>query len=182
MIRERAKSLELLISQKKKFGTIYIDPPWQYGNKATRNKTDYDTMNLQEIKNLPIEKLAADQAHLHLWTTNAFIFECLPLIEHWGFEYKGMLIWTKPEIGMGNYWRISHEFLLLGVRGKCKFLDRSQRSWVEGKRYRHSHKPEEVRRKIEKVSPEPRLEMFARATTWGWTVWGNQIERTLYDK
>jgi N6-adenosine-specific RNA methylase IME4 len=32
---------------------------------------------------------------------------------------------------------------------------------------------------IEGVSPWPRLELFGRDKVAGWTVWGDQVERTL---
>jgi N6-adenosine-specific RNA methylase IME4 len=79
-------------------------------------------------------------------------------------------VWVKPQMGTGNYWRVSHEFLLLGVRGGCAFLDGSKRSWLQAKRKRHSAKPAAVRKLIEQVSPGPRLELFGRAPVDGWTV------------
>lgn len=60
----------------KKFGCLYVDPPWKYSNQATRASTDnhYDTMTVDDICAMPIRELAADKSHLHLWTTNAFLF------------------------------------------------------------------------------------------------------------
>lgn len=81
---------------------------------------------------------------------------------------------------MGNYWRVSHEFLIFAVKGNAPFLDRSLKSWAEIARGEHSAKPEQVRLLIEKASPSPRLEMFGRRVSDGWTVWGNQIRRDLF--
>jgi N6-adenosine-specific RNA methylase IME4 len=166
-----------LTTLNEQFGTIYADPPWKYQNQGTRSATDnhYKTMSIEEIKALPIANLAADNAHLHLWTTNAFLFECAEIIKAWGFTYKSMIIWVKPSMGIGNYWRVSHELLLLGVRGKCPFLNHSQLSWHQAERVGHSVKPEVFRKKIEQVSPGPRLELFARRPINGWTVWGDEI-------
>lgn len=175
--------LETLIDRGLKFGTIYADPPWQYGNQGTRASTGnhYEGMSVEEIAALPIDKLAADNAHLHLWTTNAFLFDCKKIMENWGFEYKSCLVWVKPQMGIGNYWRVSHEFMLLGIRGQCPFMDRSQMSWVQESRTKHSSKPETIRKMIEVVSPGPYLELFGRRIADGWVVWGDQIERTLFD-
>ena len=85
-------------------------------------------------------------------------------------------------MGIGNYWRLSHEFMLLGVKGGLTFLDRGQMSWLNHDRIGHSHKPEEVRWIIEKVSPGPYLELFGRRTIDNWTVWGNEIERTIFNR
>lgn len=164
-----------------KFPCIYADPAWQYGNQKTRGATDnhYPTMPLQDICDLPVKRVAADDSHLHLWTTNAFLFDSMQVMEAWGFTYKSMMLWVKPQIGMGNYWRVSHEFLLLGVRGSLEFADRSVRSWEEHPRGKHSAKPEAFRTLVERVSPGPRLEMFARTTCPGWHSWGNQVSHTL---
>ena len=40
----------------------------------------------------------------------------------------------------------------------------------------HSHKPEEFYDIVERVSPGPYLELFARRRRHGWTAWGNEID------
>lgn len=175
--------LDRLVTEGHKFGTIYADPPWSYGNQGTRSATDnhYETMTLEEIAALPVAELAAEQCHLHLWTTNAFLHDSFHLFEQWGFDFKSLLVWDKDKFGIGNYWRLQTEYLLLGVKGGLTFLNHSQPNIVRGARTRHSAKPEQVRRMIEKVSPGPRLEMFARRISEGWVAWGNEIERTMFD-
>ena len=176
-------SLQALIERGNQYATVYADPPWQYENYRTRGAAanHYPTMTVDEIAQLPVERLAARSAHLHLWTTNGFLFDAKRVIEAWGFTYKSVLLWIKPTIGLGHYWRVSHEFLLLGVRGTgVAFRNRSCRSWVEAKRTAHSRKPEVVRRMIEDVSPGPYLELFARSSTPGWTVWGNEVGSHLF--
>ncbi len=176
--------LQAIIATRQRFGTIYADPPWKYGNQSTRGATDnhYATMAVEDIAALPIAELAADDSHLHLWTTNAFLFEAKAIMDAWGFEYKSVFVWVKPQMGMGNYWRVSHEFLLLGVRGSCPFVDHSMKSWLSADRAGHSVKPFVFREMIEKASPGPRLELFARQTCEGWVSWGNEIKRTLFNE
>jgi N6-adenosine-specific RNA methylase IME4 len=166
-----------LIDSGKRFGTIYADPPWQYDNQSTRAATNnhYRTMTPDEIAALPIDQLSADDSHLHLWVPNAFLFEAKDVLEKWGFTYKTNFIWVKSSPGLGNYWRNAHELLLLGVKGSCPFLDNSQLSWIEAEREEHSTKPEVIRELIEKVSPPPRLELFARRIIPNWSVWGDAI-------
>ena len=146
-----------MADENRKFGTIYADPPWHYSNAASRGAAEnhYETMSTDAIAALPVARLAADEAHLHLWTTNAFLFEAERVIKAWGFTYKSCLLWIKPQIGNGNYWRVSHEFLLLGVRGNLTFPDRTQQSWLFADRGRHSAKPNVFRKLIEQVSPSP---------------------------
>ena len=179
----KTSDLAALTSRGMKFGTVMADPPWIYGNQSTRGATSdhYVGMSVDEIAALPVAELAADAAHLHLWTTNAFLFESKRIMEAWGFEYRSCFVWVKPQIGMGNYWRVSHEFMLFGIRGSCPFADRSLRSWGEFSRGKHSAKPDQIRALVEKASPGPRLELFGRRPAPGWVVWGNEIERTVFD-
>ena len=178
------RDLGVLVQQGVKFPTIYADPPWPYTNTAARGAAEnhYCTMTLEQIRNEPVRALAAEQAHLHLWTTNAFLREAFDVIRAWGFRYKSCLVWVKPQLGMGNYWRVSHEFLLLGVRGNLPFRDRTCRSWLMARRTLHSRKPFAFRALIERVSPDPYLELYGceEQPNSGWTVYGNQVERRLF--
>jgi len=165
-----------------KFGTIYADPPWRYTNQSTRGSTDdhYDgTMSVEELCALPVGDITEDKAHLHLWTTNAFLFETQKIMEAWGFEYKSTFVWVKPQMGMGNYWRNSHEIMITAVKGGLTADSKAEMSWVECKRGRHSSKPQQVRESIMKLSPGPYLELFGRRNIKDWVVFGNQIEEEL---
>lgn len=165
-----------------KFGTIYADPPWRYQNQGTRAATGnhYDgTLSVDELCAMPVGDVAAEKSHLHLWTTNAFIFECSRIMDAWGFKYKSTFVWVKPQMGIGNYWRNSHEIMLLGVKGGLTAASKSEMSWVECGRGAHSSKPMQVRERIERLSPGPRLEMFGRRPIKGWVVFGNQIIEEL---
>lgn len=124
---------------------------------------------------MPIGSLAEDKCHLHLWTTNAFIFECPKIFEAWGFEFKSTFVWVKDKMGIGNYWRNSHEILLLAIKGGQTAISHSEISWSHLPRGEHSSKPDKIREKIERLSPGPRLELFGRSPVPGWCVMGNQI-------
>lgn len=174
---ETVNDLHTLINVGRRFSTIYADPPWPYSNQATRAATSnhYPTMSIDAICDEPISALVNEQAHLHLWTTNAFLLDAFDVLEAWGFEYKSCFIWVQPQMGIGNYWRVSHEFILLGIRGGLTFHDRGQRSWLESPRLRHSQKPDAVREIIERVSPPDYLELYGRRAVKGWTVYGNEV-------
>ncbi len=175
--------LHALVEQGRKFGCIYADPPWLYDNQATRAATGnhYGGMTVDELCALPVRELAADDAHLHLWITNAFLFDAPRIFAAWGFEFRSSYVWVKPQMGIGNYWRNSHEIMLTAIRGNAKrFNDHSMKSWGEFDRTAHSAKPEQIRELIQRATHGPYLEMFGRRQTVGWTVWGNQIERNLF--
>jgi len=169
--------LAALVATGQRFGCIMADPPWPYTNQATRASTHrhYATLSLEELAALPLAALAAPQAHLHLWVTGAFLFDAAPLLAAWGFTYAGTsLIWAKPGMGTGNYWRQAHEQCLLGVRGGLTAQQRNLASWFTAPRGAHSAKPDRARDLIEQLSPGPYLELFGREAVPGWTVWGNQ--------
>jgi len=159
------------------FGCIYADPPWKYDNQGTRSSTNnhYSTMTVDDLCALPVAQLSADKCHLHLWTTNAFLFECPKIFAAWGFEFKSSFVWVKPQMGIGNYWRNSHEIMLLAVKGGLTAQDKGLMSWMQCGRGRHSSKPDEIRSLIERLSPGPRLELFGRRKVDGWVVFGNEI-------
>jgi N6-adenosine-specific RNA methylase IME4 len=175
-------NLSELTKSGEKFGTIYADPPWRYQNQGTRASTGNHyagDMSVEEICAMPIGELSADKCHLHLWTTNAFLFECPKIFAAWGFTFKSSYVWVKPQMGIGNYWRNSHEIMLLAVKGGQTALNRGQKSWLECSRGKHSAKPDAARHQIEKLSPGPFLELFGRKKVEGWTVFGNQIIEEL---
>jgi N6-adenosine-specific RNA methylase IME4 len=187
----KVDDLYKLISAGRKYGTIYGDPPWLYDNQATRAATvgkrvdgkakHYEGMTVEEICALPIAELAAENCHLHLWTTNAFLFRCPEIFAAWGFEFRSTFAWVKPQIGIGNYWRNSHEILLTAIRGPDSkhFNDSSLRSWLEADRTRHSAKPPIIREFLKRASAGPRLELFGREAVHGWDVWGNEVSSDL---
>lgn len=159
------RSLDELLATRHVFPTVYADPPWTYRNQSSRAAAvnHYATLSLQNICELPVPELAARNSHLHLWATTPLLQEALTVMAAWGFEYKSCFVWVKDKMGMGNYWRVSHELLLLGIRGSLPFRDCTVRSWLQCRRTIHSRKPELVRLLIERVSPGPYLELFGRA-------------------
>lgn len=159
------------------YSTIYADPPWPYSDQGTRAATSYHypTMSIDDIYRLPVSGRVKTQAHLWLWTTNSFLREAFDVIDAWGFAYKAAMVWVKPQLGLGNYIRVSHEFLLVASRGNLVGHATNQRSWIEHDRLEHSRKPEIFRQILEEISPGPYLELFARTKTDGWDSWGNGI-------
>jgi N6-adenosine-specific RNA methylase IME4 len=165
------------------FGCVYADPPWRYDNTVTRGAASkhYATMTLDEIAALPVEKLIAKRALLWLWVVNAYLLEVKPIIVAWGFEFKATEIWDTENMGTGNYVRNQHEILLLCSRGGQITLTTDTRSMVREKRGQHSVKPRAMRDIVERNSPGPRLELFARRRVAGWTSFGNE-DQTLASK
>jgi N6-adenosine-specific RNA methylase IME4 len=163
-----------------RLGCIVIDPPWPIAGAIL----PYMDIQVEELQSLPIGELAAGRCHLHLWTLpNSYHRIAYDIVENWGFRVVSEFVWCKTQPGKGNYWRMSHEILLTAVQGEHdRFDDRSLRSWIEVPRGRHSEKPDVVRQMIERASPGPRLEVFARKVTPGWYAWGHEIAEPLIDQ
>lgn len=167
------------------YSTLVIDPPWRYGNAATRGAAEdhYPTMSIEDLMELPaICPQIADSvdSHIYLWTTTSFLREAFDLLAAWGYTYKTNLVWVKPQIGMGNYFRVSHEHILFGVRGKCgPTLNDNTPTWFQAPRERHSKKPDVFYELVERSSPGPYLDIFSRPRqerlgSAQWDAWGNE--------
>lgn len=173
-----------------KFGTFVADPPWRYGNTSTRGAAEnhYPTMSIEELCDLDVVRdHAADEAHLYLWSTAGHLPEAFRVMEAWGFEYKTYLVWVKEQMGMGNYFRVSTELVLFGVRGGLRTRRRDVRNHFEYPRAKHSSKPSQFHDLVESCSTGPYMELFSRCSAdqmlhgcqcskcrLGWNVWGNQ--------
>lgn len=174
----------------RRFRTVLADPPWRFQNRTGKVAPEhkrlsrYGTMDLSEIKLLPVEEVALPTSHLYLWVPNALLPEGLEVMRAWGFEYKSNLVWHKVRMdggsdgrGVGFYFRNVTELVLFGVRGKSARTEaagRRQVNLLAARKREHSRKPDEFFDLIEACSPGPRLELFARGARKGWTAWGNQ--------
>ena len=75
-----------------KYKIIYADPAWLYRDKAVAGGRGagchYTVTSLEDIKALPVEKLADDDSVLFMWVTMPFLEEAFDVMRSWGFEYK----------------------------------------------------------------------------------------------
>jgi len=179
----------------KRYRTILADPPWRFENRTGKMAPEhkrlsrYGTMDLGEIKALPVSQVVDTPAHLYLWVPNALLAQGIDVMDAWGFTYKTNLIWHKVRKdggpdgrGVGFYFRNVTEVVLFGVRGKgARTLapGRRQVNFLASRKREHSRKPDELYDIIEACSPGPRLELFARGSRKNWDAWGNQAE--VYD-
>jgi N6-adenosine-specific RNA methylase IME4 len=161
---------------KNRYSMIVADPPWSRNQKGARGaQMHYDLMSLDEILNLPVKDLAAENSVCWLWVTNSTIDDGYDVLRKWGFEPKAILTWFKfrPQLGLGVYLRNDTEHVLLGTRGKMPIHVKNQPSWFIAPTARHSEKPREFFAIAERCYPDgEKLELFARSRQPGWDVWG----------
>jgi N6-adenosine-specific RNA methylase IME4 len=187
----RTPAAELLaLAGEEKFATVLADPPWRFTNRTGkmapehRRLSRYSTMSLDEIMELPIPQIVLPQSHLYLWVPNALILEGLEVMRRWGFVYKTNIVWYKVRRdggpdgrGVGFYFRNVTELVLFGVRGGLRTLPpgRRQVNLIATRKREHSRKPDELYTVIERCSPGPYLELFARHRRPHWTQWGDEL-------
>lgn len=176
----------------KRYRTIVADPPWDYegfatapagerkrGLKPKHAALPYGAMDLEAIRSLPVSDLASADCRLFLWTTNRYLPASFGVAEAWGFTYAQALVWHKtgnPSPFGGSVAPIHAEFLIVAKRGNVEVLDRWPSSVIAANKPRdeHSRKPDVFLDLVERVSPGPYVELFARRARFGWDYWGDQ--------
>lgn len=168
------------------YDVIYADPPWQYGSKPNRGVLlDYSTMSVAELCGMQVKSIASQNAALFMWVTGAMVSEALAVGAAWGFKFIRIdKVWEKKKHtgsrhGVVGPWGMNDaEFLLLFTRGKvCGNQTERNQYTVYEERYTgiHSGKPHFFRGQIERrFKNARRIELFARTSSPGWDVWGDQ--------
>jgi N6-adenosine-specific RNA methylase IME4 len=165
-----------------RYDCLVIDPPWEIEKiqrevRPNQVEMDYPPMTIDELQNLPVGELAADNAHLYLWTTHKHLPHALALATSWGFRYQCLLTWVK-NVGFTPFsFMYSTEHVLFCRRGSVPLTELGRRLDFTGKVREHSRKPDEFYELVRDVSPGRRLELFARERRPGFDAWGNEVDR-----
>ena len=167
-----------------KYAVIVSDPPWSYGARAEdvthRAANPYPSMSIEEICAMPVESIAADNAILWLWTTNAHMYEAYAVAKAWGFTVKTILTWAKDRMGTGDWLRGQTEHCLMCIRGKPVVTLTNQTTLLNGPLRQHSRKPDEFYTMVDNLCPAPaggKVEMFCRQARPGWIAAGAEISK-----
>lgn len=183
------------------YQVIVADPPWRQmggplaggvgeGFKFTGPQRSralpYGTMTVDELVGLPVSEMAAKDAALYLWTTNAYIEAAYTLARAWGFKPSTFHTWAKNPMGGGlggKAFGITSEYFLYARRG-TPVERRVTGTWWNWKRYyvngkpSHSSKPDGFYDLVEQVNDGPYLELFSRRDRMGWDAWGDESSNT----
>ncbi len=164
-----------------------LTPPWEFRNYSDAlqgtARQHFGTMPLDWIKALPVAPLTTKDCALLLWATGPLLPEAFEVISAWGFTYKTVAFnWIKTNpngegLRVGNwYWTLAgSEICLLATKGSPTRIAKDVRQVFQAPVTRHSEKPEEARRRIERLLCGPYLELFARRKVEGWYTWGDEI-------
>lgn len=176
--------------ENKKYGVIYCDPPWAYKVWSKKGlgrsaENHYPTMDIEDIRTLPVGDLADKDCALFMWVTFPCLKEGLSVLESWGFTYKTVaFVWVKQNRksdglfwGLGYWTRANAELCILATKGSPRRVSAGVHQVILSHVEEHSKKPQEARDRIVRLMGEvPRIELFARTKTEGWDVWGNEVE------
>ncbi len=174
----------------KKYKIIYADPPWQYRVYSKKGKgrsaeNHYHTMNIDDIRSLPVGEIADDDCVLFLWITFPCLKEGISVMESWGFTYKTCgFNWVKRNkkkdtyfMGLGFWTRSNSEVCLIGTKGHPKRVSKAVPQVCDARVMEHSRKPSKVRERIVELCGDvPRIELFAREAVKGWDCFGDEID------
>lgn len=168
-----------------RYRVLVADCPWQPDDQlddSTRGAaTQYKTMNVAQLKRFVLPPLYEDST-LFFWRLASMQQEALDVIETWDFTVKAEIVWKKltktgkRHFGMGRQVRMEHEVCLIATSGAPQTLDKSIRSTFEAPVGRHSEKPEEFFKIVERLKAGPYCELFARRLRNGWTCLGDELE------
>jgi N6-adenosine-specific RNA methylase IME4 len=166
------------------YRTVVADPPWTPTLGATWRTRFTDKARPQKhYATLTVEGIAAmrppttPQAHLWLWSLAQHLDWGYAVARAWGFEPWMTLTWCKPGLGTGRF-QCNTEHVLLCRKGPRHGnpFGTTGGTWFTWPRGRHSEKPDDFYELVERVSPGPYLELFARRPRLGWDVWGDQAD------
>ena len=171
------------------YAVLYADPPWDYKGQlqhAGAGSADtggavrhYPTVTLDDLKRLDVGSIAASDSLLFMWATNPHLDQAIDLGKAWGFAWATVaFVWDKGRVNPGFYTLSQCELCLVFKRGRIPLPrgSRNERQLIEARRGPHSTKPEEARRRIERMFPEQaKVELFARRRVSGWAAWGLEL-------
>jgi N6-adenosine-specific RNA methylase IME4 len=167
--------------------TVVVDPPWQPEMALTNGgapkaspQLRYNTMPVADI--IAIKPNLATQSHLYVWCLSQHVDWGYDLVRAWGAEPIITLTWRKPGLGAGRF-RCNTEHIVVARKGSRhgnpfgrggRYQQATNGTCFDWPRGIHSQKPAAFFDLVDKLSPGPKLEMYARGPREGWTVWGNQ--------
>ena len=187
-VLKESKEAQKIESINKKYKIILADPPWKYFTAGNKNQSlHYSAMEIEDIKNLKVSKLADEDCILFLWVTFPILKEAFEVIETWGFRYATCgFNWVKRNkqsnswfFGLGAWTRSNSELCLIATKGKPIRFSASVSQIIDTPIEGHSKKPDCVRNKIVELCGDlTRIELFARNKVQGWDAWGNEIDNS----
>lgn len=83
-----------IFNTNKKYSVIYADPAWQFSNKKTGGSMNssaqdqYRVSSLDDMKKLPVDRLATKDCALIMWWVGSMPQEAIDLCKAWGLSSR----------------------------------------------------------------------------------------------
>lgn len=190
------------------FDVIVVDPPWEEYKKRVWNiplitqSEKMETLSFEEIRAIPIPKLAANPSFIFLWAGSEHLEHARMLFKAWGVKRCEDVVWIKSNKASSKY-NPSHaddksflkrtkEHCLVGIKGDQKkaapphFIHPNVDTDViltEEPEIGSLDKPEELYEIIERFClGRRRLELFAndKVIRKGWLKLGKDIQNSNF--
>ncbi len=168
------------------YDVVVIDPPWpvekiERDTRPNQVGLDYPVMSIEQISSTVgdmLQKHAAADCHIFLWSTHRYLPDALTLLKGWGLTYACCFTWKKNGGFQIVGWpQFNSEFCLCARKGSPRFVDTKQFfTAFDAPRSKHSEKPEEFYSVLRRVTGGRRLDMFNRREIEGFSTWGNQSQ------
>lgn len=178
------------------FPVIMLDPPWPYDRTIGQGVAgkQYDLMTWADIAALGplLQRLAAPDCAVLVWTTAPLLMEQTETVKAWGFRYiTKAFCWVKTKRpsqaifhGVGSYtasntedvWLLSNGTPRRRSAGVSQVVPTVDAEGIVAPMGRHSRKPAAVQDRVEDLFAGPYLEVFARRRRPGWTCVGNELD------
>lgn len=178
-----------------KYNVITLDCPWPYdrtSGQGVANK-QYNLMTWNDLHALGplITNVAAPDCAIYLWTTAPLLMEITDCVRAWPFRYiTKPFCWVKTTkngsffFGIGSYtasntedvWLLSNGTPRRNVKDISQIVATAETEAIIAPMSRHSAKPEEMYRRVERLHSGPYLEIFSRRQRPGWTCIGNELD------
>lgn len=179
----------------KKYQIICADPPWRQGKggkksvrpKSSGGQLEYPTLSTVEISDIlrRAKRLGEVNHNFFLWTIDKYLHDAEAIMTLMGYKLHARMIWNKVTgIPAAFTIRFGHEYLLWFYWGKLLPVAKEERGKIHSvfseQVKRHSQKPQEFYRIIERLYPNTtRLELFARQKVEGWDAWGDEVREMV---
>jgi N6-adenosine-specific RNA methylase IME4 len=169
-----------------RYGTVVIDPPWPMKKierevRPNQVEFDYPTMDYEQLRafRAVFQRMAADDCHVFMWTTQKFLPMALRLLDDYEIKYVLTMVWHKPggfqPVGLPQY---NCEFVLYGRIGAPEFTDtKAFNCCFQAERSEHSRKPDNFYDLVRRVTADGRIDIFSREPRQGFDQFGNEVDR-----
>ncbi|KAE9551713.1 hypothetical protein FO519_005077 [Halicephalobus sp. NKZ332] len=133
-VEEAAKQLDF---EDRKYFTVLLDPPWP--NKSVKRLKSYNSFQIEDLLDLPVDSLLSDDGYLVIWlTNNPTVYDYLPtILESWDLEKIVTWHWLKitkkklPVVNFNGCHKVPFESFVIAAKREGSNLVETKKSLVE---------------------------------------------------